>query len=181
MTPVQLSVLFFALVVLVAHVLRPAGYDWKRDTVSRLAMPGHRFAWVLRLGMVAYGGSLAVATLAQGFPESLVGLYGAGVLAAGLAPVAPPDSDSSAARLLERIHLVGIYGAGAFLIAAIAWRLVLSDTWRSMGLHAGVVLAVLGLEGGFQLSNRRAEGRNSGVFQRGLHLSTLVWLFAAHS
>ncbi len=60
---VIIAVIVFVIFILVAHAFAPQGYCWTADTVSRLADPGHSYAWILRAGMIAYGLLLIAAEL----------------------------------------------------------------------------------------------------------------------
>jgi hypothetical protein len=178
---VQIAVLWLVVFIVVAHLLAPAGYRWTRDTVSRLGQRGHRRFWILRTGMAGYGSLMFAATIWREAPVCLLGLYGLGVFLAGIVPVAPPDTTDENALLKGRIHDVSIYAAGACLVAAIIWHLGRADQWPERLHHATPLALVLIFEIGFNLPDEHAVSRWRGLLQRGLHLTTLVWIALSQS
>ncbi len=157
---VIIAITVFVLSIIIAHILAPEGYNWKTETVSRLANPGHPYAWILRAGMIAYGILLVTATSEITILSMLIAAYGSGVIITGVLTV----------EKNERIHMLSIYAAGAALVIAM-FRLAITGSIVSIICLVSMLTAEL-------LFNIKAFARWRGISQRIVHLSTLVWLAA---
>jgi hypothetical membrane protein len=106
-----------ALPVLVATVfvtgwLTP-GYSPWRETVSRLAAPGQRYALVVRAGFVLYGLLVVIAAdRIPGAARPLVALYGCGAVVAGIFP------KGGAHPLASRLHVDAVIAGELCVMAA---------------------------------------------------------------
>jgi len=155
-----IAVIVFTVFIIIAHIFAPEGYNWKAETVSRLADQGHPYAWILRTGMIAYGIILIASTTNISFTSILIAAYGLGVLTTGIFTV----------EKYERIHMFSIYAAGTALSVAMVRHAI-----------AGSIVSIICLT--FMIAaelvfNIKAFSRWRGVSQRAVHLSTLIWLAA---
>ena len=99
------------------------GYDYRTDTVSRLASANQPYAAVMRASIVFYG--LLVVVAARGIGASvsahrrtvasLVSFSGAASIVAGVAPKDPPRVAPS---MLSEIHVLAAVSGGVALVVA---------------------------------------------------------------
>ncbi len=156
-----IAVIVFVIFIIIAHLFAPGNYNWKADTVSRLADPGHPHAWILRAGMIIYGIILIAAMTEISFLSVMIAVYGLGVIITGIFQVVK----------YRFIHMLSIYIAGAALVIAM-FRLVIAGDIVSLICLVIMLSAEL-------LFNIKALSGWRGLTQRIVHLASLIWL-AAH-
>lgn len=119
-------------VVVMVGALTP-GYNPWSDTVSRLGSAGQPLATIARAGLILYGALVLIGatSLGEHVPArarclaSLVALYAAGAITAG---IAPKDRPSGPHTVTSRIHVLATLAGGVAIIAAM---LVVASCSRS--------------------------------------------------
>ena len=49
------AVLYFMIVIVLAHFFISPNYDWTQNTISDLASQGHTYKWIMQAGFVGFG------------------------------------------------------------------------------------------------------------------------------
>ena len=170
-----LSVLFIVIVILIAHILAPEAYDWKRNTISELAAQGYRHKWIMQIGFIGFGVLLSVGVLQNSlrnyrFRQFPLLIYAIGILLAGIFCTRPFVDGIPYSEVEERLHSSFASIAGFALSAAMLLHF-LTDHSRRRIIHAISLILVLGLSIAFGLVSSYA-----GIVQRILYLVGFSWL-----
>jgi hypothetical membrane protein len=172
-----LSVLFIVIVILIAHILAPEAYDWKRNTISELAAQGYRHKWIMQIGFIGFGVLLSVGVLQNirqernyRFRQFPLLIYAIGILLAGIFCTRPFVDGIPYSEVEARLHSSFASIAG-FALSAAMLLYFLTDQSRRRILHAISLVLVLGLSITFGLASSYA-----GIVQRILYLVGFSWL-----
>lgn len=172
-----LSVLFIVIVILIAHILAPEVYDWKRNTISELASQGYRHKWIMQIGFIGFGFLLSIGAITnfrQGrkyrFRHLPLIIYALGILMAGIFCTRPFVDGVPYSEVEARLHSSFASIAG-FALSAAMLLYFLTDQSRRRILHAISLVLVLGLSIAFGLASSYA-----GIVQRILYLVGFSWL-----
>ena len=60
---VNVAVIFFVAIIILAHFFAPIEYDWKLNTISDLGAQQYKNAWLMRMGFIGFGVLLSTALL----------------------------------------------------------------------------------------------------------------------
>ncbi len=60
---VNVAVIFFVQIIILAHIFAPIEYDWKSNTISDLGAQQYKNAWLMRMGFIGFGVLLSTALL----------------------------------------------------------------------------------------------------------------------
>ena len=178
---IQLSILYFLVVIIIAHLFAPQGYNRTNNTISELGSQGHTKKWIMQAGFVGFGLLLAVGlgwkSYTQGminYPDFPVLLYGLSVLVTGIFCAAPMDSKLNFSSQEAQVHSIFATIAGIALVAGILWYLLVSPTERSF--HLVFLVLVTGVSILFGLSESGTVPIGKGIVQRTLYLVSFIWL-----
>lgn len=50
-----IAVVYFIVVIVLAHFFVPPIYDWRQNTISDLASQGHTYKWIMQAGFIGFG------------------------------------------------------------------------------------------------------------------------------
>lgn len=147
--------ILFWLVVLVFGAVKP-GYSAVAEGISALGAVGAEYAIVQRINFVLLGGSILAFAfgLDRRFREGwrpwlcvvLIGLFGVGVIGAGVFQSNPANRASMTEMLHGLFSIVGFF-AGLFGVPLTTWRLAQHDRWssyQSRKVVVGVTVLVVG-------------------------------------
>ena len=178
-----LAVAYWVIIILIAHVVPPPGYNWTQNTISDLASQGHRYKWIMQLGLSGFGGLIVLAVMqAWGnagkiIPHLIpVALYGATIFLSGMYCTAPIDPSIPYSESESVLHSMFATIAGISLSLAILWRILNSSTNAERWMHLFFLLAVMGFSAVFGLAENHMIELGKGIVQRLLYLSGFAWL-----
>jgi len=111
----QISVALLVTVILAAHIVAyvsvPSLYDWRRNTMSDLAAQQYTYDWIMRAGLIAFGGILIVGIinkfchrLAIYYVDVPIFLYAASVLLAGVFSIKPFFPVETYSQVHDKLH-----------------------------------------------------------------------------
>jgi hypothetical membrane protein len=167
------ATVFFVVVILLAHLLSPSSYEWSRNTISDLGAQGYSKNFVMRIGLVGFGGLLVAGVLVNGpAPRtSLILLYGAAILVTGVFCAKPflPSAEWSTRE--HQLHSLFAQIAGVAFILAMLVSTFTSPSNGERWIHVLFVLLVSICSGLFMFWTDR-----QGIAQRLLYLVSFIWL-----
>lgn len=86
-----ISVGLFVGIIIIAHYFATNPYNWKANTISELAAQNYPYRWIMKIGFILFGGTLAVGIihkLMNGngilLTELPILIYGLAILVSGL-------------------------------------------------------------------------------------------------
>jgi hypothetical membrane protein len=176
--PYLLAVAYITFVIILAHLLSPASYDWTHNTISDLAAQGYQHSWVMRAGFIGFGALVIFAGLIHWRREGKwklrhvpVMLYGLAILFSGIFSTAPFRSGVTYSQTEASIHSICATVAGAALsLGILLFALTDQPVWRKL-VHAAALVLVTLISLFFANSEQYA-----GAIQRLLYLTGFAWL-----
>ena len=177
------AVVYWILIIFVAHFFPPPGYDWTQNTISDLASQGHRYKWIMQLGLSGFGGLVVLAVIRtmiharRMIPHSLpIALYGFTIFLSGIYCTTPINPSLSYSLNEAKLHSLFATVAGISLSLAIFWRIQTSKNRRELVAHILFFTAVIGFSALFGLAENQYVDVGMGIVQRLLYISGFVWL-----
>jgi hypothetical membrane protein len=181
MKPIPISVIFFIVVIIIAHFTPPPGYVWTHNTISELASQGHVNNWIMQAGFIGFGllltGGLTRKTITLGrvhYPDLPIMAYGLSILVTGIYCAAPFDSSLSYSLKEAGIHSLFATVAGFALVAGVLWYMFASPDKRAF--HLLFLVLITGISILFGLSESGTITIGKGIIQRALYLTSFTWL-----
>ncbi len=176
--PYLAAVILFILVIVAAHLAAPPAYDWRQHTMSHLGGQGYDRGWIMRFGLIAFGGLVVPAAAwnirrapRKAWPHAFIGLYGLSILLSGIYSTAPFESGVPFSGREAALHSIFATAAGVGLSAAMFFFTLAEPTPRRRALHFSALALTTLLSAAFGLFP--AVG---GVLQRLLWLVGFSWL-----
>lgn len=181
--PFTLAVIYWLVIIVIAHFFAPPGYDWMQNTISELTSQGHDHKWIMQAGLMGFGALviLAVAVTSIRAKKMLyhllpVALYGLAVSISGVFCAAPIDPAIPISAAEAEMHSNMATLAGFSLSLGIIWQIFLASDNREKAIHTIFLVAVMGFAIIFGLVENNAFGLGTGIVQRWLYLSGFAWL-----
>ncbi len=180
--PILFAVICFVLIILIAHFFAPAGYDWRRNTVSDLASQGHAYKWIMQAGLIGFGGMLLLGVVGyfKAKPRIyflvFVAVYGLFILLSGIFSTKPIDPSLAFSVRESNLHSLFASLAGFGMSLGILWQVFASSTDRERWVRLGLLILIAGLSGLFGLVETQVLLLDKGIVQRVLYLVGMFWL-----
>ncbi len=184
----QISVALLVTVIVVAHIVAyasvPALYDWRRNTISDLAAQQYAHNWIMRTGLIAFGGILIVGIINKSLHKIAVWyvdlpilLYAASVLLAGVFSIKPFFPVEAYSQTHDSLHsffatLTGISISVGIFCHAFPFS---GKARSSIIVDFAFLMAVIALSASFGLAESSLPDY-VGVIQRAMWLVGLTWL-----
>ena len=183
---IDFSILYFIIVITIAHFFVPPEYRWTQNTISDLAAQGLKYQWIMQAGFIGFGlllnaGFLLKFLAAQqvSYPDLLIMLYGLAILLSGFFSAEPFIKGASYSVRESKLHSFFATVAGVAFSLGILWRLLAATTPAEAWLHAIFLVLVMGTSFMFGLSENKTLPIAKGIVQRSLYLVSFIWLFLA--
>ena len=177
------SVVYFVVVIVVAHFFSPPGYRWTRNTISELAGQGHERKWIMQAGFIGFRLLLNIGiilTFAAAekvlYPDILIMIYGLAVLLSGFFCTAPIDTSIGYSVSEARLHSILASVAGVSFSLGVLGHLVSCAHPSGRWCHLAFLVLTLGSSMLFGLSENGVIGIGKGVIQRVLYTTSFIWL-----
>jgi hypothetical membrane protein len=184
MNDIKPAILFFLLVIILAHFFAVHGYDWTENTISELASQGHDYKWIMQVGFIGFGTFLTVGLIGKSkkqnhffYPDIDVMVYGLSILMTGFFCAAPINQSISYSIKEAQIHSLFATLAGFALVLGILGYIILSPNKRTF--HFIFLILITGISLLFGLSESGMIPIGKGIIQRSLYLVSFIWLYAA--
>lgn len=168
-----LATIVFEVSIVVAHLIAPDSYDWRRNTISDLGAQGYERNGIMRTGFLAFGVILAVGCVISGpdWRRVPILLYGSCVALAGVFCTKPFSGAAAYSVTHASLHSAFAQAAGVLFSVGLVLHIVFASTARERFIHAAFLVGVIGLSAAFGSS-----GAYPGVMQRLLYLLSFIWL-----
>ena len=176
------AVLYFMIVIGLAHFFIPPNYDWTQNTISDLASQGHTYKWIMQAGFVGFGLLLAAGSTYYFWQNKkryflwLVTGYGLSILVTGFYCAAAIDPSIEYSLQEASVHSAFATIAGVCMSLGIMWQVVTSSTRRELWARIIFLVLVMGISALFGLAENHILEIGKGIVQRALYLSGLAWL-----
>jgi hypothetical membrane protein len=178
MIGIWISVILFILMIMVAQILTPPEYNWKKNTVSELAAQNYKNRKIMQAGFISFG-TLLSSSCIIGFVFEEVPLYkcipiliyALSVGISGIFCTQPFVKGEQYAENESRIHSLCAQLAGFSFMIAITVCIIASEDIRLKILHTIAGVFVMGCS---LLFAKLPEHR--GVVQRVMYLGSFLWL-----
>jgi hypothetical protein len=172
------SVGLFVGIIIVAHFFTTNPYDWRAHTISELAAQHYHYRWIMKIGFILFGGTLAVGItnkLINGngilLTELPILIYGLAILVSGLYSTKPIVDGIEYSEFESKIHSYAAQIAGiAFSVGLLIHGF--SETNRNLKIiHYATFGFVVGFSALFGIMDS-----NIGIVQRVMYVGSFVWL-----
>lgn len=180
------AVIYFIVVIIIAHFFAPPEYNWTQNTVSDLAAQGLKYQWIMQVGFVGFGMLLNfgfvqkfIAAQKISYPDLLIMIYGLAILLSGFFSTEPFIKGVSYSVQESSLHSFFATVAGFAFTIGIFYRLITAPTSGEKWLHAVFFLLVMGTSLLFGLSENGILPVAKGIIQRSLYLVSFIWLFVS--
>ncbi len=184
---ISFAILFFAVVILIAHFFTPSIYHWAINTISDLAAQNYNNAWIMRAGFVGFGVFLNIGILFKFYQtksinpaDILVMIYGLAILLSGIFSTAPFDGSTDYSVTADKLHSIFAQTAGIALSIGVLVYL-LSAHGNTKLLHLLFLILIIGISALFGLSKNEMINIDYGIIQRSLYLVGFLWLLIIYN
>ena len=177
-----IAILYFIVVIVLAHFFVPPIYDWTQNTISDLASQGHAYKWIMQAGFIGFGSFLAASSVYYFWQDKkriflwLVAGYGVSILITGFFCAAAIDPSIEYSLQEAGIHSMFATVAGFCMSLGIVWQVVTSSTRRERWTRILFLVLVMGISVLFGLAENHILEIGKGIVQRALYLAGLAWL-----
>lgn len=177
-----IAILYFIVVIVLAHFFVPLIYDWTQNTISDLASQGHAYKWIMQAGFIGFGSFLAASSMYYFWQDKkriflwLVAGYGVSILITGFFCAAAIDPSIEYSLQEAGIHSMFATVAGFCMSLGIVWQVVTSSTRRERWTRILFLVLVMGISVLFGLAENHILEIGKGIVQRALYLAGLAWL-----
>jgi hypothetical membrane protein len=175
------AVVFIAVLIVVAHLVAPASYSWRDNTISQLAAQGYARAWIMRLGFVGFGILIVLGALDRARTnrrswfhqarELALVLYGLGLLLAGSFSAEPFLPGVAFSESQAQLHSIAATLAGLGISLGMLLYLVRPGPLRNKIPDLVALTLTLAFSALFGMATSGA-----GIWQRCLWAVGFVWL-----
>ncbi|UCE09874.1 MAG: DUF998 domain-containing protein [Candidatus Thorarchaeota archaeon] len=173
-----ISVLYFIVIAIVAHLLTPSEYDWKRNSISELGAQQYENKWVMQIGLGGFGLILTIGGIFRllglgptWFVEVPVLVYAGSLILTGIFCTKPFVQSEDYSKREDKLHSVFANLTGISFSAAVAVQSMVSEEFIGFALNILVLAATLLLVFSFG----RSESKR-GIFQRVTFIVGFLWL-----
>jgi hypothetical protein len=177
------AVIYWLVIILLAHFFAPPGYAWMHNTISDLASQGHTYKWIMQAGMIGFGAlvisAVGLACLrARKVIWSLlpVALYGICILLSGIFCTAPIDPKIPYSLPEAQIHSGLATFGGLIMCLGVFWQVFASHRRQERVVHLIFFIGLVGVSSLFMLVDNGAFDLGIGIIQRILYLVGFAWL-----
>ena len=184
MKMIPVAIIYFIVVIIIAHFFAPPEYNWTQNTVSDLAAQGLKNQWIMQAGFIGFGVLLNIGFVQKfisapkiSSPDLLIMLYGLAILLSGFFSTEPFIKGINFSAQENRLHSLFASAAGFAFTIGIFYRLVTAPTSGEKWLHAVFFLLVMGASLLFGLSESGILLIAKGIVQRTLYLVSFIWLY----
>ena len=180
---VDVAVIFFVVIILLAHLLAPVEYDWKLNTISDLGAQQYKNAWLMRTGFIGFGFLLSTALLwlfihteEKNYSDLLIIVYALSVLLSGFFSTAPFIETATFSIDEDKWHSMFAQIAGVAFSFGILWHLLVYANENQKSIHLVFFILVIGFSALVGLSKNGLIPIGFGLIQRGLYVISFMWL-----
>ena len=177
------SVIYFVVVIVIAHFFAPPAYRWTRNTISDLAAQGLKYKWIMQAGFIGFGVLLNLGFVLKfidarkvSYPDILVMVYGLAILLSGFFSTAPFLEGVKYSLPESKLHSLFATVAGISFTIGIFYRAVTAPTSAERWMHVLFFVLVTGFSMLFGLCENGVIQLGKGLAQRGLYLVSFIWL-----
>ena len=181
--PFTIAVVYWLVIIIIAHFFAPPGYIWTQNTISELASQGHVHKWIMQVGLMGFGALIVWAVGLASFkakkviyPIIPVAIYGLAVFLSGIYCAAPIDPAIQFSSVEAQWHSNFATVAGWSLSVGIIWQIFLAANRHEKWIHIFFLVAVMGFAVLFGLTENSNLALGTGIAQRLLYLSGFGWL-----
>ncbi|MBK9927424.1 MAG: DUF998 domain-containing protein [Anaerolineales bacterium] len=180
--PFLIAVIFFIVVIVIAHFFAPLNYRWEQNTISDLGSQGHVYKWIMQAGFIGFGLILTAGVYSY-FRQNnklyfllFIAIYGLSILMSGIFCAASIDPAISYSVQEASLHSLFATLAGVAMSLGIFWQTMTVSTSRERRIRLVFLLLIGGISGLFGLAENHVLVLDKGIIQRILYLVGLTWL-----
>lgn len=60
---IAIAIVYFIVIIIIAHFFAPPEYNWTQNTVSDLAAQGLKYQWIMQAGFIGFGFTRLISAL----------------------------------------------------------------------------------------------------------------------
>jgi hypothetical membrane protein len=181
-----IPVVYFAVMIVAAHIRAPEGYRWTQNTISDLGCQKYERNWIMRAGFIGFGlllvGLLGVKSLMANqvtLADGLIAVYGFSVLLTGFFCAAPWMQGVKGKKGEAQLHSFFATLAGWAMMGAIVAAFTQARTVNGQWVQVAFFFLILACSGLFGLAENGILPIGKGVAQRALYVVGLLWILVS--
>ncbi len=183
MVTVNAAVIFFAVIITLAHFFAPSEYDWMLNTISDLGSQRYKNAWLMRIGFIGFGVLLSIAVLwsfihteEKNYSDLLIVVYALSILLSGVFSAAPFTDFSTFSIGEDKLHSLFAQIAGIAFSFGILWHLLVYSNPNQKMINFVFLTLIISFSALVGLSKKGLITIGLGLIQRMLYVISFVWL-----
>lgn len=113
------AIIYFVLIILIAHLLPPKAYQWQVNTISDLGAQQYENAWLVQLGFIGFGALMLFVVLSnfwstttKNYSDLLLTFYALCILLTGIWSVTPFTGELEYSLQEDNLHTLFAQLAG---------------------------------------------------------------------
>ena len=173
-----ISVVFFLVVAIVAHIVTPPNYDWRENSINEQAAQKYNNKWIMQIGLIGFGfllgGGILIRLTQVGsvwFMEIPILIYAVSISLSGIFCTKPFFESSDYSHFEDRIHSLFANLTGISFSLGVALRMIFAESLVDFLMHTTFLVLVLASSIAF---GKVSSGR--GIIQRGIFFLGFLWL-----
>jgi hypothetical membrane protein len=176
------AVIYFIVVIVIAHFFAPPNYDWTQNTISDLGSQGHVYKGIMQAGFIGFGLILTAGVVVHFRRNSrlyfllLVAVYGLSIFMTGIFCAASIDPNISYSVREASLHSMFATIAGIAMSMGILWQVIVSTNSRERWTRLAFLVLLMGASASFGVAENHILDLDKGIVQRCLYLVGLAWL-----
>lgn len=183
---INIAILYFVVVILIAHFFTPAEYHWTTNTISDLAAQNYNKAWIMRAGFISFGLLLNIGMFIKfhqteniNYADILIMIYATSVLLSGFFSTAPFDGTQNYSITSDKLHSMFAQVAG-FALSLGIFAYMINSLSQEKIFHLIFLILILSLSGLFGLSKNDVISLSYGIIQRVLYFVSFTWMWIVY-
>lgn len=179
---INLGVLFFILLTILAQNYTPKNYRWQEKTLSDLAIQGYKNAWIMKLGFIIFGLFITLGFFTK-FIETnnfyktdfLMIVYGISMIFSGVFSTTTKEEKDFLKKTYDIIHSSLAYFSGIILAVTMVFFAIKTEgSMREIHTMFLILSGIVSIF--FSLSKTKYLRLEHGIIQRLLISVGLVWI-----
>ncbi len=179
---INIGVLFFILLTIVAQNYTPKNYRWQEKTLSDLAIQGYQRAWIMRFGFIFFGLFITLGFFIKSIETNnfyktdfLMIIYGLSMIFSGIFSTTTKDEKDFLKKTYDVIHSSLAYFSGIILAVTMVFFVIKTKgSIREIHIMFLILSGIVSIF--FSLSKTKYLRLEHGIIQRLLISVGLIWI-----
>lgn len=177
------SVLFFVIIIVIAHLIASQYYSLSQNTISDLASQNYPYKWIMQIGFIGFGLILNSGIFIRLknskkiiHPGILIMIYGLFILLSGIFCTESFYGITSYSIIQSKLHSIFASISGLALSFGILWYVFIKNTPKKRIIHLVFFILIILFSMLFGLAENGIIEFGKGIIQRIMYFTGLAWI-----